>query len=499
MYINDINFCSSKLKPLSRKALYIMVSGLLFMACKKIGIVIPGAVNAPLAIHASDSVLVLNQANQNNTAITFTWTTGTNNGTNSAISYTFQIDKKGNNFSKPISVDLGKQVYSLNYTVGQLNDSVLNHWNIAPATTADLEMRIIANVSGSSLPPQISNIKEIAVTPYQPVSTTLYIIGGATLTGWDNNKAEALTTDPANPGGFIYQGTLLPGSFKFITTTGSFLPSYNMGADSSKLVFRTADDQPDNQFTIDEASVYKITVNLINLTIKVEKLAQAPYSKLWIIGDAVPKGWNISTPDSLFRNPNNAFIFKYNQVLKAGEFKIPTAATGDFSVPFYMPLTNHPDLSQTGVQLVQSGGADLKWNITNPGAYKITLDLLDMSIHIIPFQPYTKLWIVGDATPNGWNIDNPSVMTATSDPNVFTYSGHLNVGEFKFPVATGDWGTDFFRPYKNHPDISDTNAQFVKHGTAPDDTDDYKWYIPVAGNYTITLNQLYETISIVKQ
>jgi hypothetical protein len=122
-----------------------------------------------------------------------------------------------------------------------------------------------------------------------------------------------------------------------------------------------------------------------------------------------------------------------------------------------------------------------------------------MSIHIIPFQPYTKLLIVGDATPNGWNIDNPSVMTATSDPNIFTYSGHLNVGEFKFPVSTGDWGTDFFRPYKNHPDISDTNAQFVKHGTAPDDTDDYKWYIPVAGNYTITLNQLYETISIVKQ
>jgi hypothetical protein len=469
------------------------------VACKKMGIVIPAPVNAPLAITASDSALVLNQENQNSNAITFRWTTGTNNGTNSAISYTFQIDKKGNNFANPIVIDLGKQVYSLSYTVGQLNDSVLNHWSIAPGTAADFEARIIANVAGSSLPPQISNTKEIGVTPYQPVSSTLYIIGGATLTGWDNNKAEALTTDPANPGGFIYQGTLLPGNFKFITTLGSFLPSYNMGADSSKLIFRTSDADPDNQFTINEASVYKVSVNLISLTIKVEKLAQAPYSKLWIIGDAVPRGWDISTPDSMFRNPNNAFIFKYNQILKAGEFKIPTAATGDFGVPFYMPLTNHPDLSETGVQLVQSGGDDFKWNITNPGAYKITLDLLGMSIHIVPFQPYTKLWIVGDATPNGWNIDNPSVMTATSDPNVFTYSGHLNVGEFKFPVATGDWGTDFFRPYKNHPDITETNAQFVKHGTAPDDTDDYKWYIPTAGNYTITLNQLYETISIVKQ
>lgn len=480
-------------------SLAVMLSGILFFSCKKTGIVIPAAVNAPLAISASDSSLVLNQANQNNTAITFNWTTGTNDGTNAAISYTFQMDMKGKNFGNPISIDLGKQAYTLDYTTGQLNDSVLNHWNISPGTPANLEARIIANVSGTSVPQQISNIKEIVVTPYQPVSSTLYIIGGATPTGWDNNLAKALDVDLANPGGFIYQGTLLPGNFKFITTLGGFLPSYNMGDNSSQLFYRTSDDEPDNQFAINETSVYKITVNLISLTIKIEKLAQAPYSKLWIIGDAVPKGWNISTPDSLFRDPNNAFVFKYNQVLNAGEFKIPTAATGDFSVPFYMPLTNHPDLSQTGVQLVQSGGDDLKWNITDPGPYKITLNLLDISIHIIPFQPYTKLWIVGDATPNGWNIDAPSIMTATSDPNVFTFSGHLNVGEFKIPVKTGDWGADFFRPYKNHPDISDTNAPFVKHGTAPADTDDYKWYIPTAGSYTITLNQLYETISIVKQ
>jgi hypothetical protein len=75
----------------------------------------------------------------------------------------------------------------------------------------------------------------------------------------------------------------------------------------------------------------------------------------------------------------------------------------------------------------------------------------------------------------------------------------LDAGEFKSPVATGDWGTDFFRPYKNHPAISETGAEFVKHGTAPEDTDDYKWLITTAGNYQITLNQLYETISIVKQ
>jgi hypothetical protein len=492
-------FRQIKAKNLLYSLVVILLSGLLFLSCKKVGIVIPKAANAPLAISATDSSLVLNQVNQNADAVTFNWTTGTNNGTNSAIEYTFQLDKKGNNFAHPVSIDMGKQAYLISYTTGQLNDTVRNHWNITPGTAVDLEARIIANVAGTTLPPQISNIKGITVTPYEPVSSTLYIIGGATSTGWDNSKSEALAPDPQTPGGFIYKGTLLPGTFKFITTLGSFLPSYNMGSDNTKLILRTSDDEPDDQFTIDEASVYKISADLLNLTIKIEKLAASPYSKLWIIGDAVPKGWDISTPDSMISNPNNSFIFKYNQVLKAGEFKIPTAATGDFGVPFYMPLSNHPDLSQTGVQLVQSGGVDFKWNITNPGPYKITLNLLDMSIQILPFQPYTKLWLVGDALASGWDINNPTPMTATSDPNIFTYSGHLNVGEFKIPIATGDFGTDYFRPFTNHPDITATGAEFVKHGAAPDDTDDYKWYISTAGNYTITLNQLYETISIVKQ
>ena len=303
-------FKQSKAKNLLYIIVTISLSGLLFLSCKKVGIVIPQAVNAPLAISASDSSLVLNQVNQNAAAVTFNWTTGTNNGTNTAIDYTFQLDKKGDNFANPVTMEMGRQAYTVSYTIGQLNDSLLNHWKIAPGTAVDLEARIIAKVSGSSLPAQISNSKGITVTPYEPVSSTLYIIGGATFTGWDNSKSEALTTDPKTPGGFIYQGTLLPGAFKFITTLGSFLPSYNMGADSTKLVFRTLDSQPDDQFTINEASVYKISVNLINLTIKIEKLAASPYSKLWIIGDAVPKGWNISTPDSMISNPNNGFLFK---------------------------------------------------------------------------------------------------------------------------------------------------------------------------------------------
>ena len=482
-------------------SLSVLLSGILFLSCKKTGIVIPTGVNAPLAISVSDSSLVLNQANQNNTAITFNWTTGTNNGNNAAISYSFQMDLKGKDFGNPVSVDLGKQTYTLNYTTGQLNDSVIKHWNITPGTPANLEARIIANVSGSSLPPQISNIKEIVVTPYKPVSATLYIVGDATATGLNLSTADSLTPDALVPGLFHYQGTLTPGYFKFITTLGLPLPSYNEGSDSNHIILRQSNSDPNNQFAIYNASVYQISVNLITLTISYTPAALPLFKQLWIVGDATPNGWNINVPNKMYVDVFNPFVFRYNEVLAVGEFKIPTAL-GNWNGDYYRPLTNDPSITDTTAALVfgNTNPPDNKWKISTAGPYKIALNISTNSIHITPFTPYTSLWMVGDATPVGWNINTPQPMVPTpGDPYTFTYTGPLTVGEFKIPVTTGNFNCPYFRPATNHPPISDISAPYVAVNQAPADVNDYKWYISVAGNYKVSLNQLYETISIVKQ
>ena len=49
-------------------------------------------------------------------------------------------------------------------------------------------------------------------------------------------------------GQFTWTGKLTAGSFKFITTLGDFLPSYNRDASAEealKLTYRTSGDQPD--------------------------------------------------------------------------------------------------------------------------------------------------------------------------------------------------------------------------------------------------------------
>lgn len=221
----------------------------------------------------------------------------------------------------------------------------------------------------------------------------------------------------------------------------------------------------------------------------------AAYSELWVVGDATPNGWDINNPNPMRKDPTNSFQFKFNEVLNAGEFKIPTS-TGNWGTDYFMPPANHPDITSTAVELIAGGNPDNKWQITNAGPYKILLNISSSPfINIVPFTPYTEMWMVGDATPAGWNIDAPTPMVATAgNPYEFTYTGALNAGEFKIPTATGNWGTDYFMPATNGEGISSTDAIFIAGGNP-----DNKWKIAEAGNYKITFNQLYETIKIEKQ
>ncbi|WEK38306.1 MAG: SusF/SusE family outer membrane protein [Candidatus Pseudobacter hemicellulosilyticus] len=223
-----------------------------------------------------------------------------------------------------------------------------------------------------------------------------------------------------------------------------------------------------------------------------------PVTALFITGDATPNGWDYDNPIPMKINPRNPNQFMYNEVLQAGEFEIPVFQ-GRPDGDFYRPETNHPDITD-GKALYAPGTATPpntnRWLITTPGAYKLTLDVSDPAyLTIKPFTPYAKLWMVGDATPAGWNINTPTPMDATpGNAYEFTYTGALKAGEFKIPVTLGNWSGDFYMPPVNYPDLSNTGLVFVPGGNP-----DYKWKITTAGDYKVTVNQLHETITIIKQ
>ena len=434
-----------------------------------------------LALSASKTTIELNQKNSSNEAISLTWTTGTNHGTGASISYVLQIDKKGNNFTNAITEDMGKGIYVKSFTVGELNDSLLNRWVSTPGTETELEARVISTVYSTPSVNDTSAVITILATPYQPVSKTLYLYGSASPKGTDLNNALALTPQ-SDPTVFVYQGSLAVGTFKFITTKGQLLPSYNKGDDSTKLALRTADSQPDGQFSITEAGVYKIVVSLLDLSISYSKIDYPAYSEIYMVGGAAPNGWDIANATKLTQSTSNPFIFTYQGVMQVGEFKFPVNRNTDWNQDMFERVDDtHMYLHAGGTP------GDDKWTITKKGFYTITLNQLDNTISIYR----EKLYMVGSATPIGWTITNAIQMTEdATDGCIFTYTGPMVAGEFKFPVnRNSDWGQDMY--------MRTDDSHMYRHigGQA----DDNKWSITSAGTYIVTANLETLSISFIKQ
>lgn len=446
----------------------------------------------PLTLSASKSEVTLDITAPQSNAIDFEWTSGSNFNTNAAITYTFELGLSNTNFAKSVQMELKEGKTSISYKMEELNAILINEFEIAPGSQAELEARVTAKVHHEGIQPQVSETMKMRVTGYKPVSSTLYIIGSAAPNGWSADDATKMNTVAGAAGGFVWQGKLNAGDLKFITTLGSFSPSYGKGADDTTLFFRENDEGPDDKFIIPAAGIYKISVNIINLTIYIETLDAPEYSELWLVGN--PTGWGFEpmTVDAF-----DPFIFNFNADLSAGgEFKIATVS-GSWDGVFFRPVV---DQTGEGTDLdvdKWAGDPDYKWNISG-GVYKIKLNTRDLKIDIIPFTPYAMVYMVGDATPNGWSIDSATPMTVSSDPNILTWTGTLSEGEMKFTCdKQSDWNGAWFLASVNgmEPTGDVEPILFSASGSNPDN----KWKISSAGTYTIELNQLKETITIKKQ
>ena len=105
----------------------------------------------------------------------------------------------------------------------------------------------------------------------------------------------------------------------------------------------------------------------------------------------------------------------------------------------------------------------------------------------LPIKTST-LYMVGDATPNGWSIDAPTSLDASEeDPLIFEWEGNLNSGEMKLCLSPGSWDAAFIRPLNDGSQISKsaiTDVEFTMHAGDPDN----KWRVTDAGVYRLTFN-----------
>ncbi len=113
-------------------------------------------------------------------------------------------------------------------------------------------------------------------------------------------------------------------------------------------------------------------------------------------------------------------------------------------------------------------------------------DLIEVEIPVTPYE-IENLWMVGDATSAGWDIDNPVAMTRTA-ANTFEYEGELSTGEFKCPMEPGNWGGPFIMPAIAGTVINVVGVGNDEIALMPTGNPDNKWQVAESGVYKIVID-----------
>lgn len=461
-----------------------------------------------LALSASATDLELREASFEST-LDFNWTPGTNQKTGAAISYTLEMDLATGDFSDPIAtfVSQVRNTYSFKIAQGDLNNLLLEE-GLVPGEAYGLQLRLTAEVSHASVADQVA-MGDIQVIPFAPVARELYLVGDAAPNGWDIGNASPLQASPTQRGVFVYVGKLSLGNFKFaVSQEGCWCQDFYTRdpGDANALVHNLGGSGEDLQWTIgtelELEQNYKLTVNLLDLSLKVEIVAaeavDPPFTELWIVGDASASGWDVDNPLPFVQSTKDPFLFSYEGMFAPGNFKILAGFLGDWCGEWYRPLSD--DHALLDGEAVQNAGCDgdTRWIVeaATQGRYKVTVNTKNNTIR---FQRIS-LYLVGDGGPNGWNINDPEPMQDLGG-GVYTYTGPLGaenpVGEFKISKFSGNWcDGDWINSATEAQSLINTAFILTEGCDGPDN----KWKLKEgdAGNYEITVDLEAGTLSIEK-
>lgn len=234
------------------------------------------------------------------------------------------------------------------------------------------------------------------------------------------------------------------------------------------------------------------------------------YTELYALGGAVNK-WDPMDPETMILKSKDNFeivvdLIKCNEnklikfCLTKGkewnetEFLVPAAVEPDKAYAFLKEGENR--LQRTSEKL--DGEGNLKdWffglEAGKSGKYRLTVNPRKNTVTAEKLSPLDDkpemqweegmVYMVGDATPAGWDINAPTLMVKNGD--IFTYEGPLAVGEMKFPLEFR-WDGPTYIADEAGKEVSAGNTYDVTF--TPDGNPDNKFKITTAGEYKLTLD-----------
>lgn len=215
--------------------------------------------------------------------------------------------------------------------------------------------------------------------------------------------------------------------------------------------------------------------------------------RLLVVGDATWGGWSLDRTSVMIRDNAESDIFRYTGWLEADkEFKFLAQAQWDRE-----EYRNASDDAFDISRLAYSNNGsvpDYKFKVSESANYDVTCDLGSMTISVVKSACQHKpilhniLYLVGSATPGGWNLWQALPLAQdSSDP--FRFSGKVELQPGTFKIATNCYA-DYNEQKFFFRDSADSGR------VSEDGTDDRQWTVDTPGSYIVTVDLSANTIDM---
>jgi hypothetical protein len=395
--------------------------------------------NDPAILSTEKTSVTGTAATSANHSNTFSWSAAFP-GYSGNITYSIQYDSAGKNFTAPQELAGGVSVYSLSLTEDDMNTTALTS-GVPIGNTGTVEYRVKAVTASGAI--AYSNVVTVSIATFSPVPANLFIVGDATPGGWNNpvpTPSQQFTKVDAYSFS-ITIGLTAGKSYLLLPVNGDWTHKYGGATDGTQsgggTLLKDGAVPGSNTPAPATTGVYKIVVNFQTNTYTVTPLPLP--TNLYIVGDATPGGWSnpVPTPSQQFSKIDN-FTFAIAINLTAGKSYLFLPVNGDWSHK-YGGATD--GTSSAGVLLADGDvpGSNTPAPGTS-GMYTIVVNFATNSYTVTPMP--TNLYIVGDATPGGWNnpVPTPSQQFTQIDNFSFGIVINLTAGNsYLFLPVNGDW------------------------------------------------------------
>ncbi len=339
-------------------------------------------ISAPeMILPVTGKALVLTEENANNEADLFKWTAAEYSH-DVVVTYTLMMDVKDGDFTNAQTLASTSDISQASISVKTLNQAAIE-LGAVPGTAKLFDVKVKCSVSGG-VPMETEETITISINTYSGLVaypfTDWYLVGDATVAGWDNNKGnQPLFRSGTNLKLYKFTGYFKVGAFKAISTLGSWIPMYGMGAGGS-LAYRGTDADADPaSFNIPTAGYYTFTMDLQTLTytlVPYNASVATNYTVIGYIGSSrtgTEAGWGDDT--DMIQSTFDSHIWTLNISLFDGK--------GKFRANNAWDVNWGGDTAFSGYTANGAGGGDIP---VSKSKYKVYFNDLDGSYLMLPNQ-----------------------------------------------------------------------------------------------------------------